>query len=117
MEYIDHQRELKLRPRDQSKNARLFDPMELIEAITVKAVAIPYEIYEAAVDATISDTYWCDYSEVDTYNTGPEDWILVKDPIRHHISSIDAKYYPDLLESALNTRLQTSEFAAFWGWS
>ena len=57
MEYIDQQSELKLIPQYQSKNATLFDPMELIEAITVKAVAIPYEIYEAAVDATISDTY------------------------------------------------------------
>ena len=32
--------------------------------------------------------------------------------IRWHISSIEAKYYPDILEAALNARLQTSKFSA-----
>ena len=98
--------------RDHSKNAMLFDPMETIKSSTVKVVAIPYDIYEAAVDATISDAYCCESSMVEPVEKITEDFLLVEDPIRSHIYSINAKYNPDLLETALNARLQTSKFAA-----
>ena len=64
MECIDHQGEVKLRNRENLKNSTLFNPMELIEVSKVKSVDIPYEIYEAAVDAAISAAYCCESSEV-----------------------------------------------------
>ena len=63
----------------------------------MEAVPIPCDIYEAAVESTISAAYYCNTSEVYPYETIPEDWIVVEDPIRSHISSIDAKYDPNLL--------------------
>ena len=42
----------------------------------------------------------------------PQDWLIVEDTFRYHIAIIDAKYDPDLPESTLNVRLQTSSFAA-----
>ena len=71
----------------------------------MKEVDIPYEIYEAADDTNISATYCCGSSEVEPDKTRPEYWILVEDPIRYHIDIIDAKYDPDILETALNARL------------
>ena len=88
----------------------IFDPMELIEFSAVKAVVMPYDIYEATVDATIPATYFYESSEVDPDKTGPEYWLIVEDPIRYHIFSIKSNYYPYLLEEHLNARLQTSNF-------
>ena len=45
--------------------------MELIEVSTVKAVTIMCEIYEAAVDVTISAAYCYESSEVEPYKTRP----------------------------------------------
>ena len=75
-------------------------------------VAIPCEIYEAVFDETISSAYCFEISEVKPDKIRPEYWLIVEDPIRSHISSIDAKYYPNLFEAALNVRLQTSKFSA-----
>ena len=86
--------------------------MELIEVSTLEAVAIPCEIYEGAVDATISDAYCCDTSELYPENTRMEYQIIVKDPISSHIASINSKYDPDLLESALYEKFKTSKFSA-----
>ena len=47
--------------------------------------------------------------------TRPEDWLMVEDPIRYHISIIDDKYKPYLIEAALNEKLQTSNFDAAIG--
>ena len=87
--------------------------MELIEVSTVKVLSIQYQIYEAAIDATISDTYWCESSEMETEETRLDDWIKVEEHIRSHINSIDSKYDPDFLEADLNTRLQTSKCSEF----
>ena len=78
MECIDHQGEVKPRLCNHLKNLELFDSMELIEFRTVKAVAIPYEIYEAAVDATISYAYFYESSELESDNTRPKDCLLVE---------------------------------------
>ena len=56
--------------------------MELIEVSTVEVVDILCEIYESDVDTTISAAYCCEPSEVEPYETRPEDWIIVEDPIR-----------------------------------
>ena len=81
----------------------------------MKAVSIPCDIYESAVYVTISDTYVFDSSEVESNNTRLEYWLIVEDPIRSQIASINAKYDPDLLEAAFNSRLQTLNFAAAIG--
>ena len=49
---------------------------------------------------------------MDPDKTRLEYWQLVENPIRSHIFNIDAKYDPDLIEAALNTRLHTSNFVA-----
>ena len=69
MECIDHH--VKVRPisHDHSKNATIFYPMELIYVSTLGAVAIPCEIYEAAVDATISAVYCCEMSKLNPDKT------------------------------------------------
>ena len=78
-------------------------------------VATLCDIYEAVVDVNISATYCCEPSDVETNDTRTEDWLIVKDPIRSHISSIGAKDDPNILESALNTSLHASKFAAAIG--
>ena len=115
MECIDQQGEVRPRYCNHYKNKTLFDPIKLIEVSTLEVVDITCEICEASVDTPISTNYFCETIEVGPYNKRPEYWLILENLIRSHIYSIDVKYYPDIVEAALNVRLQKSKFSGAIG--